>query len=94
MTDKIFNPRRRELLASSALVFSGAIVGLFAMTNTAAVAAGYKQNPFTLVYDGAIAKNELGKVNIHSVTYKLNGLGIVANVYTQQTTVRSRDTLR
>ncbi len=41
-----------------------------------------KQNPFTLVYDGAIARNEPGKVNIHPVTYKLNGLDIVANIYT------------
>lgn len=46
-----------------------------------AMAADYKQNPFTLVYDGAITENVVGKVNIHPVTYKLNGLDIVANVY-------------
>ncbi len=41
-----------------------------------------KQNPFGLVYGGAIAQNEKGKVNIHRVTYKLNGIDIAANIYT------------
>jgi uncharacterized protein len=45
-------------------------------------AADYKQNPFTLTYEGAITRNEPGKVNIQPVTYKLNGLDISANVYT------------
>lgn len=42
----------------------------------------YEQNPFTLVYEGAITENVKGKVNIHPVTYKLHGIDIVANVYT------------
>jgi fermentation-respiration switch protein FrsA (DUF1100 family) len=35
-----------------------------------------------LVYYGAITENVKGKVNIHPVTYKVNGIDIVANVYT------------
>ena len=50
--------------------------------SSAAMAADYKLNPYTLVYDGAITENVKGKVNIHPVTYKLNGIDISANVYT------------
>jgi fermentation-respiration switch protein FrsA (DUF1100 family) len=39
-------------------------------------------NPFGLVYAGAITENVKGKVNIHPVTYKLNGIDIAANIYT------------
>lgn len=41
-----------------------------------------KQNPYTLVYEGAITENVIGKVNIHPVTYKIKEITIVANVYT------------
>lgn len=44
--------------------------------------ADYKENPFTLVYDGAITENVKGKVNIHPVSYKVNGINIAANIYT------------
>ncbi|HEY3390180.1 MAG TPA: alpha/beta hydrolase [Prolixibacteraceae bacterium] len=39
-------------------------------------------NPFGLVYRDAITENVPGKVNIHPVTYKLNGIDIAANIYT------------
>ena len=59
---------------------------LFAATISAlsgvAMAADYKQNPFTLAYEGAMTENTKGRVNLLPVTYKLNGLDISANVYT------------
>ena len=39
------------------------------------------KNPFGLVYENAISKNEKGKVNIQQVSYKTRGLKAVANVY-------------
>ncbi len=58
------------------------LIAIFTISQGTAMAADYKQNPFTLVYDGAITENVKGKVNIHPVTYKLNGIDISANVYT------------
>ena len=50
--------------------------------SSAGFAADKKDNPFGLVYGGAITENVKGQVNIHPVRYKLNGLDIAANVYT------------
>ena len=42
----------------------------------------HNDNPWGLVYAGAITENIPGKVNIHPITYDLGGLKIAANVYT------------
>lgn len=39
-------------------------------------------NRLGLVYEGAIEKNERGKVNIQRVNYKVDDIDVVANVYT------------
>jgi len=54
------------------------------LISTTIVASGQTKlnNRFGLVYQDAITENVPGKVNIHQVTYKLNGIDISANVYT------------
>lgn len=39
-------------------------------------------NAFGLVYEDAIGENIPGKVNLHRVTYTVEGIEVVANVYT------------
>ena len=39
-------------------------------------------NAFGLVYEDAISENVPGKVNLHRVNYKIDGIDVVAHVYT------------
>lgn len=52
---------------------------------TLTLAQTKSKNPFGLVYGEAIIENLPGNVNIHPVTYNLNGIEIAANVYTPAT---------
>jgi len=45
-------------------------------------AADYTRNPYTLAYEGAVTRNVPDQVNIHPVTYSLDGIEISANFYT------------
>lgn len=42
----------------------------------------FNDNPFSLVYEGAITENVSGQVQIHPVMYRLNGNFVAANIYT------------
>ncbi|MCC6413816.1 MAG: alpha/beta hydrolase, partial [Saprospiraceae bacterium] len=57
-------------------------VAMLTMTTIAHAQKAPQQNPFTLVYEGAITQNIKGKVNIHPVSYTIKGIAIAANVYT------------
>ncbi|MGB3063387.1 alpha/beta hydrolase [Sphingobacterium thalpophilum] len=58
------------------------IVAMFMATGIISQAQDKSKNPFGLVYGDAITQNIKGKVNVHPVKYKLNGIDIAANVYT------------
>jgi fermentation-respiration switch protein FrsA (DUF1100 family) len=69
----------KKIVSIIALVMS---IGDINISNAQTTQKEIKQNPYTLVYDGAITENINGKVNIHPVTYKIKDITIVANVYT------------
>ncbi len=58
------------------------LILMFTTTSLSSFGQAPISNSFGLVYKDAIAENVPGKVNIHPVTYQLNGLKIAANVYT------------
>lgn len=64
-------------------------IAVMTMMSTNMQAQGYGDEGPTLapnrrglVYENAIEKNEDGKVNMHKVNYKADGIAVVANVYT------------
>jgi fermentation-respiration switch protein FrsA (DUF1100 family) len=59
-----------------------ALMAMILMLAFAGIVHAAASNSFGLVYRGAIMENVKNKVNIHPVTYTLNGLKIAANVYT------------
>nr|WP_315214626.1 alpha/beta hydrolase [uncultured Flavobacterium sp.] len=69
----------KKIVSIIALVMSIADINI---SNAQTTQKEVKQNPYTLVYEGAITENVIGKVNIHPVTYKIKEITIVANVYT------------
>jgi uncharacterized protein len=58
------------------------LIAIFMITSTISSAQTKPKKTFGLVYGDAITENVPGKVNIHPVTYKLNGIDIAANIYT------------
>lgn len=58
------------------------LIIMFMATNIISSGQNRITNPYGLVYKDAITENVSDQVNIHPVSYNLNGLEISANVYT------------
>lgn len=46
-----------------------------------------------MVYENAITENKENEVQIHPITYQLNGIKIASNIYTPKTIVKINDIL-
>ncbi len=68
---------KRSVL-TACLIGGVMIMGIGGQITEAAVA---NSNPFGLVYENAIVKNEAGKVNIRPVEYEVEGIKVSANLY-------------
>lgn len=64
------------------LQLAGFFSAMLAISMLVPKVAGAGNNPFGLTYQGAVMENRKGEVNVHPVTYLLNGLKIAANVFT------------
>ena len=54
----------------------------------------FSSNPFGLVYENAITENKENEVQIHPITYQLNGIKIASNIYTPKNYFMDKDLLK